>query len=67
MTRTNDMQTRPDILAAIGGTPTIELRQLVPGGCARVLVKLESHNPTGSMKDRMALAVVQGAAASGSK
>lgn len=59
------MHTRPDILAAIGGTPTIELRQLVPGGCARVLVKLESHNPTGSMKDRMALAVVQGAAASG--
>jgi len=53
------------ILAAVGNTPTIELRQLVPGGCARVLVKLESHNPTGSMKDRMALAVVQGATVSG--
>lgn len=53
------------ILATVGNTPAIELRQLVPGGCARVLVKLESHNPTGSMKDRMALAVVQGAAATG--
>lgn len=53
------------ILASVGNTPVVELRRLVPGGCARVLVKLESHNPTGSMKDRMALAVVQGAAASG--
>lgn len=53
------------ILASVGNTPVIELRQIVPGGCARVLVKLESHNPTGSMKDRMALAVVQGAAATG--
>ncbi|HEY0887377.1 MAG TPA: cysteine synthase family protein [Ramlibacter sp.] len=51
------------ILESVGNTPVIELRQLVPGGCARVLVKLESHNPTGSMKDRMAMAVVQGAAA----
>ncbi len=51
----------PEILSAIGGTPFIELRHLVPGGCARVLVKLESHNPTGSMKDRMALAVIRGA------
>jgi cysteine synthase A len=53
------------ILASVGNTPVIELRQIVPGGCARVLVKLESHNPTGSMKDRMALAVVRGAAATG--
>jgi cysteine synthase A len=54
-----------NILTAIGGTPVVELQRVVPGGCARVLVKLESHNPTGSMKDRMALAVVNGAAASG--
>lgn len=53
------------MLASVGNTPVIELRQIVPGGCATVLVKLESHNPTGSMKDRMALAVVQGAAATG--
>lgn len=43
----------------------MELRRVVPKGCARVIVKLESHNPTGSMKDRMALSVVDGAAASG--
>ncbi|NKE64416.1 cysteine synthase family protein [Ramlibacter sp. RBP-2] len=59
------MASGPTTLASVGNTPVIELRQLVPGGCARVLVKLESHNPTGSMKDRMALAVVQGAAAAG--
>ena len=50
-----------DILAAVGGTPLIELRRIVPAGCARVSVKLESQNPTGSMKDRMAQAVVEGA------
>ncbi|HET9952368.1 MAG TPA: pyridoxal-phosphate dependent enzyme, partial [Candidatus Eisenbacteria bacterium] len=53
------------ILESIGRTPVVELRRVVPGGSARVLVKLESHNPTGSMKDRMALAVVAGAASSG--
>jgi len=37
----------------------------MPDGCARVLVKLESHNPTGSMKDRMALSVIDAAAFSG--
>lgn len=59
------MNLTPDILASIGGTPVVELRRVVPRSCARVLVKLESHNPTGSMKDRMALAVVNGAVASG--
>jgi cysteine synthase A len=53
------------ILTAVGGTPVVELQRVVPGGCARVLVKLESQNPTGSMKDRMALAVVSSAAAAG--
>lgn len=59
------MLVKSSILNSVGGTPVVELRRVVPGGCARVLVKLESHNPTGSMKDRMALAVVNGAAASG--
>lgn len=53
------------ILDSIGGTPLVELRRMVPGGHARVLVKVEGQNPTGSMKDRMALAVVDGALASG--
>ena len=53
------------VTAIVGNTPLVELHRVVPEGCARVLVKLESHNPTGSMKDRMALAVVQGALESG--
>lgn len=53
------------ILDSIGNTPLIELCHVVPEGCARILVKLESHNPTGSMKDRMARAVVEGAVSRG--
>lgn len=59
------MSTTSGILESIGGTPVVELRCVLPPGCARVLVKLESHNPTGSMKDRMARAVVEGAVARG--
>jgi cysteine synthase len=46
------------VLQRIGGTPLLELRGIVPEGCARILVKVESANPTGSMKDRMALAMI---------
>jgi cysteine synthase A len=53
------------ILESVGHTPLVELRRVVPDGSARVLVKLESHNPTGSMKDRMALSVINGAIDSG--
>jgi cysteine synthase A len=49
------------VLAAIGNTPLIRLRRVVPPGTADVVVKLESINPTGSYKDRMALAMVEGA------
>src|SRR5215510_9367257 len=47
-----------DILDAIGNTSMVRLRQVVPPGCAQILVKLEWENPTGSMKDRMANAVI---------
>ncbi|HSE27694.1 MAG TPA: cysteine synthase family protein [Gemmatimonadales bacterium] len=47
-----------DILDAIGDTSLVRLRTVVPAGCADVLVKLEWENPTGSVKDRMALAVI---------
>jgi len=50
-----------NILDAIGNTPLIELKHIVPSGSARVLVKLEWANPTGSMKDRMAQAAIEGA------
>ena len=59
------MDNKNNILSSIGNTPLIELCHVVPGGCARILVKLESHNPTGSMKDRMAHAVVAGAVSRG--
>ena len=59
------MQTQTHVLGAIGNTPLIEFRRVVPPGCARVLAKLESANPTGSMKDRMARALVDSAARDG--
>jgi len=46
-------------LEAIGGTPLVRLRRVVPPGCARILVKCEGLNPTGSMKDRMARAMIE--------
>ena len=54
-----------EILSSVGRTPLVELRRVVPPGSGRVLVKLECQNPTGSMKDRMALAVLAGGAARG--
>jgi cysteine synthase A len=53
------------ILQAIGGTSLVQLRKVVPAGCASIFVKLEWENPTGSMKDRMALAVISKAEADG--
>jgi cysteine synthase A len=49
------------VLHAIGRTPLMRLRAVVPSGAADVLVKLEFYNPTGSYKDRMALAMIEGA------
>ena len=56
---------RESILHAIGGTPVVRLRRLVERGSADVLVKLEYYNPTGSYKDRMALAMIDGSEARG--
>lgn len=53
------------VLDAIGNTPLVELRRVVPSGSARIVVKLESANPTGGMKDRVAKAMVMQAAADG--
>ena len=53
------------ILDAIGDTGMVSLRSVVPANGARVLLKLESENPTGSMKDRMALAMIDAAEADG--
>ena len=50
-----------DILSCIGNTSLLLLRQIVPKRGARILLKIESENPTGSMKDRMALAMIEAA------
>jgi cysteine synthase A len=47
-----------DILEAIGNTSMVRLRKVVPPNCADILVKLEWENPTGSVKDRVAEAVI---------
>ncbi len=54
------MKTRPecDVLQAIGNTSLVQLRCVVPPGCGRVFAKLEWENPTGSMKDRSAQAMI---------
>jgi len=54
-----------DVLESIGNTALVRLRKVVPPGCAGILVKLEWENPTGSMKDRMAQAVIERAEANG--
>lgn len=54
-----------DILSRIGGTTLLPLRWITPENGARILLKLESENPTGSMKDRMALAMIEAAEADG--
>src|SRR5213592_40108 len=61
------LQNRPcggrygDIVQAIGHTPLVELRRLSPKPGVRIWAKLESHNPTGSVKDRVARAMIEDA------
>lgn len=53
--------TQKTILDRIGKTSLVPLRHIGPANGARILLKLESENPTGSMKDRMALAMIEAA------
>src|SRR5947207_2082078 len=50
-----------NILECIGNTSLLPLRKIGPKNGARILLKIESENPTGSMKDRMALAMIEAA------
>jgi cysteine synthase B len=50
-----------DIVQSIGNTPLIELPRLSPKPCVRIWAKLESRNPTGSVKDRVARALIEDA------
>src|SRR6201996_9269617 len=62
-----DLQNRPcggrygDIVQSIGHTPLIELKRLSPKPGVRIWAKLESRNPTGSVKDRVARALIEDA------
>ena len=62
---TDGENARPAALAAIGGTPIVRLERIPGADAAEVWVKLEGANPTGSYKDRMALAMIEGAEARG--
>lgn len=53
------------VLELIGGTPLVRLKRLPPPGAAEVLVKLESYSPGGSVKDRVALQMIEAAEAEG--
>jgi len=59
------MPEQKSVIDSIGNTPVVELRRVAPHGYARVVAKLESANPTGSMKDRLARAIVERAAGDG--
>lgn len=55
------MDVRRNVLEAIGNTPIVKLNRVTKGLDSNVYIKLEYYNPTGSYKDRMALAMIEGA------
>jgi [CysO sulfur-carrier protein]-thiocarboxylate-dependent cysteine synthase len=55
----------PSLLDLVGNTPLVELRRLSPTGGGRIFAKLEGQNPTGSIKDRVAKAMIHAAEAAG--
>jgi cysteine synthase B len=59
------LEQRRDLESAIGSTPLVELPRLRPAGGARIFAKLEMMNPTGSVKDRVALAMIDAAESDG--
>lgn len=54
-----------NITEAVGGTPLVQLNRVTDGACATVLAKLEFYNPASSVKDRIGVAIVDAAEASG--
>src|SRR5512134_2329848 len=57
--------TAPSLLDLVGSTPLVELQRLSPKPAVRIFAKLEGQNPTGSIKDRIAVAMIDAAEASG--
>ena len=61
----NRLRVVQSLLELIGNTPLVELTRLSPPGGARIYAKLEAQNPTGSIKDRVAKAMIEAAEAAG--
>ena len=60
-----DGQIAETVLELIGGTPMVRLNRVVQEGAAEVVAKVESHNPAGSVKDRIALSMIEAAEGEG--
>src|SRR5262245_56532715 len=61
----SSLRTAGSLLELVGNTPLVELRRLTPKPSVRLYAKLEGQNPTGSIKDRVALSMIEAAEASG--
>jgi cysteine synthase B len=61
----SSLRTAGSLLELVGNTPLVELRRLAPKPSVRLYAKLEGQNPTGSIKDRVALAMIEAAEAAG--
>jgi cysteine synthase B len=61
----SNLRTAGSLLELVGNTPLVELRRLAPKPSVRLYAKLEGQNPTGSIKDRVALAMIEAAEAAG--
>jgi [CysO sulfur-carrier protein]-thiocarboxylate-dependent cysteine synthase len=61
----SSVHTAGSLLELVGNTPLVELRHLTPKPSVRLYAKLEGQNPTGSIKDRVALAMIEAAEAAG--
>jgi cysteine synthase B len=61
----SSVRTAGSLLELVGNTPLVELRQLTPKPSVRLYAKLEGQNPTGSIKDRVAVSMIQAAEAAG--
>ena len=61
----SSLRTAGSLLELVGNTPLVELRRLKPRPSVRLYAKLEGQNPTGSIKDRVAKAMIDDAEATG--
>jgi cysteine synthase B len=61
----SSLRTAGSLLDLVGNTPLVELRHLTPKPSVRLYAKLEGQNPTGSIKDRVALAMIEAAETAG--